>query len=244
MIKKNILLSIIISIVILAIIILFFWLRPTAPDFGQYEAGKARKSAFFSYFLPIIQQQNTNILTNREKLFFWQKTTSTLTEQAKKELFELAEYYRIRDFDLNDQNQWQELFNRVQRVPASLALAQAANESAWGTSRFAIKGLNYFGQWCFERGCGLIPNSRDDKKAHEVAVFDSPQASVASYIRNLNSHAAYTELRRIRTELIQNNEKVTGTALAGGLLNYSERGEQYIEELREMIRFNKLDQYD
>ena len=237
-------LSLIISIIILVTIILFFWMRPSSPDFGQYEAGKARKNAFFTYFLPIIKQENVIILTKREQLLTWQEKVDSLGRSDKKALLELSRYYRMIDFEINNPKQWLELLNRVNAVPVSLALAQAANESAWGTSRFAVDGRNYFGQWCFKLGCGLVPNKRDGSKAHEVAVFDSPKASVTSYLRNLNSHPAYAELRFIRTTLINNNQKVTGTALADGLLSYSERGELYITELRDMIRFNNLEQYD
>lgn len=242
--KKYRLASIIISIITLTTIILLFCLIPRTPDFSQYPAGKERKQAFFSYFLPIIQQQNTDILAKRAQLLDWHKRAATLGWWDKRTLVNLSEFYRIKDFKISNESQWQQLLARVDAIPASLALAQGANESAWGTSRFAVNGQNYFGQWCFEHGCGIVPNKRDDGKAHEVAVFNSPKASVSSYIHNINSHPAYAELRSIRTELITHNQKVTGTELAAGLLNYSERGEQYITELRDMIRFNKLEQYD
>jgi len=236
--------SIIISIILLITISLFLWLRPNAPNFSQYEAGKARKNAFFSYLLPIIQQQNTEIRIKRKQLLKWQKYPSELGWWDKRSLSKIAEYYRLINFDYRNEKHWRQLLIRVNSVPASLALAQAANESAWGTSRFAVNGSNYFGQWCFEKGCGIVPTKRSDGKAHEVAAFDSPKASVVSYLHNLNSHPAYAELRELRLELVNNNKKVTGIALVNGLLNYSERGEQYIKELSNMIRFNKLEQYD
>lgn len=242
--RKTIFISIIISIITFAIIILFFSKAPTSPDFTQYEAGKERKKVFISYFLPIIQQQNTAVLEKRKQLLNWQNKKLSLSKKEMKLLLDMSNYYRVTDFDIVNESKWQELLKRVHAVPASLALAQSANESAWGTSRFAVNGRNYFGQWCFTKGCGLVPSKRDDKKGHEVAVFDSPKASVVSYFRNLNSHPAYAELRAIRQSLIDSNQKVTGKALAAGLLSYSERGELYISELRDMIRFNKFEKYD
>ncbi len=133
---------------------------------------------------------------------------------------------------------------RVNVIPPSLALAQAANESGWGTSRFAREANNYFGQWCYETGCGLVPARRDKNKTHEVAAFESPKESVGRYINNLNSNRAYQSLRDIRSRLIANNEPVTGYALAAGLNRYSERGADYVSELRAMIDYNKLSQFD
>jgi Bax protein len=134
--------------------------------------------------------------------------------------------------------------NRVDVVPPSLAIAQSANESAWGTSRFARKGYNFFGQWCYRKGCGLVPKKRDANKTHEVAAFDSPQESVKMYIRNLNSNRAYKSLRDLRAKLRRSNKPVTGHELAAGLKRYSERGLEYVRELREMISYNKLAVYD
>ena len=140
--------------------------------------------------------------------------------------------------------EWETLLRRVDVVPPSLALAQAANESAWGTSRFARDGNNYFGQWCFEQGCGLVPKRRDEGRAHEVATFSSPVESVERYMANLNTHDAYRPLRERREQLRESEAPITGIQLAAGLEKYSERGEEYIAELRSMIRFNNLGAYD
>lgn len=214
--------------------------RPDVPDFAEYPAGTERKNAFFGYFLPIVQQRNAEILETREQLQQWRENP----EQADTgELDDLADRYGMDDFDTQSNEDWRNLMRRVDVVPPSLALAQAANESAWGTSRFALEGYNYFGQWCFSEGCGMVPQSRDAGKTHEVAEFGSPRASVYAYIGNLNRNSAYTELRSIRASLRQQGKPITGTALAGGLSRYSERGEEYIKELRSMITFNKLSQH-
>lgn len=214
------------------------------PDFEEFPAGRERKAAFFGYFLPIIENQNREILATREKLDDWYQNPDKISARDATEISEVAARYRIDDFDIESDASWNKLFHRVDVVPPSLALAQSANESAWGTSRFAREGLNFFGQWCFKKGCGLVPKKRDANKTHEVAAFDSPQESVRMYIRNLNSNSAYKGLRDIRADLRRSNQSVTGHALAAGLKRYSERGMEYVSELRQMIAGNKLAVYD
>ena len=129
-------------------------------------------------------------------------------------------------------------------IPPSLVMAQAANESAWGTSRFATQGNNLFGQWCFNQGCGLVPRSRPEGMSHEVEVFDSPYQSIRSYITNLNRHNAYQGLRDRRDALRAQGQFPDGATLAGGLEAYSERGQAYVHEIRAMINSNGLPDYD
>src|SRR5690606_15885495 len=113
---------------------------------------------------------------------------------------------------------------RINKVPPSLVLTQAANESAWGTSRFALDANNLFGQWCFTEGCGIVPANRATDAKHEVKHFDSVQDAVASYLRNINTHRAYRVLRKLRLELENKGEIASGYQLAGELGSYSERG--------------------
>ncbi len=119
-----------------------------------------------------------------------------------------------------------------------------SNESAWGTSRFAKQGNNYFGQWCYVKGCGLVPQQRNDGAVHEVADFDHPMDSVRSYILNLNRHYTYDDLRDLRAKEIKKQGYATGLNLAAGLINYSERRMEYVKEIRSMISYNKLDKLD
>jgi Bax protein len=214
------------------------------PDFAEIPAGRERKAAFFGYFLPIVEKENETILKTRQRLHDWHQNRDQVSSQEASEISKISTRYRIDDFDTESDNSWEKLLNRVDVVPPSLAMAQSANESAWGTSRFARKGYNFFGQWCFKKGCGLVPKKRDANKTHEVAAFDSPQESVKMYIRNLNSNSAYKPLRDLRAELRRSNKPVTGYELAAGLNRYSERGQEYVRELREMISFNKLAEYD
>ncbi len=232
----------VVAVVITVLGIGIYWAsRPDVPDFSEYPAGTERKTVFFNYFLPIVQQRNAEILETRQQLQQWRAEPG---QADMGELKDLSERYGMDGFDAQSDGDWQTLMRRVDVVPPSLALAQAANESAWGTSRFALEGYNYFGQWCFTEGCGMVPRSRDTGKSHEVAEFPSPTASVHAYMDNLNRNSAYAELRRIRASLRQQGKPITGAALAAGLGRYSERGEEYIKELRSMIAYNKLHQYE
>jgi len=156
----------------------------------------------------------------------------------------LAGVYRLVDADLSSAELIKELLIRVDTVPPSLALAQAAVESGWGTSRFAVQANNLFGQWCYEKGCGLVPSQRNSGANHEVAKFKNVSDAVYSYTRNINTHRAYKDLRMSRAALRADDETVTGHILAEGLLRYSERGEDYVHELQAVIRINKLAPYD
>lgn len=232
-----------IFIVLVAIAITTITNRPSVPDFKSYAAGPERKAQFFDYFLPLVQLENTEVRMLRAQLLEL-KTQDTLSNSQKKKLQKVAKEYRMESFSIDNKQDWEILLKRVDIVPPSLALAQAANESAWGTSRFALMGYNYFGQWCFEKGCGIVPSNRDVGKNHEVADFDTPQESVEKYIHNLNQHPAYATLRGIRAKLRDQRQAITGLALAAGLDKYSERGEEYIKEIRSMIRYNDLSRFD
>ena len=239
--RKTSLLS---ATIVILIGVIIWSLLPSTPNFEEYTAGSERKTAFFSYFLPLILEKNQEVARTRNKLLAWNKSRNNIGWWDSRTIDDLATQYRVKKFNIDDDASWEKLLINVDVLPPSLVLAQAANESAWGTSRFAKLGNNYFGQWCFEQGCGLVPEQRDSDKAHEVAAFDSPQESLESYMQNLNSHPAYQSLRDIRTQLRKEKQPVTGFSLAAGLTSYSERGEEYIEELRSMMKFNKLSTHD
>jgi len=211
-----------------------FFAKESAPDFTAYAAGPDRKAAFFEYFTPIIVDVNEALAADREQI---QRSCDAAEAD---DLDKFLTKFRVDDTDLEQESACDVLLRRADIVPASLAIAQAANESAWGTSRFAQLGNNFFGQWCFSKGCGIVPKSRDTNKNHEVADFRSPADSVESYMLNLNTHDAYKPLRNIRQTLREEDKAITGVALSYGLGRYSERGDEYGKELREMISFNKL----
>ena len=137
----------------------------------------------------------------------------------------------------------EKLLLRVDVVPASLVIAQAAKESGWGSSRFAREGNNFFGIWCFNRGCGMTPANRDAGRHHEVAMFNTVTEGVRYYVRTINSHNAYDKLRQIRAAARNNNQPFGGEQLATGLLRYSERGVLYVNEIQSMIRYNRLHRF-
>jgi Bax protein len=230
--------------IILSIAAIAWAKTPTVPDFSQYPEGEVRKVAFLSYFRPLIKRRNQTIRNNRHHLETWYKQRPHLGLWALSQIKDLASEYRMTEFDVDNEKHWRTLLRRVDIVPASLALAQAAKESAWGTSRFAREVHNYFGQWCFKKGCGVVPNDRKPGAYHEVADFDSPQDAVVSYFNNLNSYYAYKPLRKIRARLRAEDKPITGLALVKGLAFYSERRADYIQELRSFISQNDLLQYD
>lgn len=213
------------------------------PELGEVADVATKKATFFGFLLPLVQTENHRILSIRLQLESF-ATLDDLNDTQLQWLTSVAQHYRIDELPGEHQQLIFALLRRVDTVPPSLALAQSANESAWGGSRFAQKGNNLFGQWCFTKGCGIVPASRDKGAFHEVAVFENPGKSVESYIHNLNSNIAYKEFRRIRA--LQRGQQLifSGEVLAEGLLKYSARGTEYIRELRAMIKTNKLGQYD
>ncbi|GHD54119.1 Bax protein [Marinobacter persicus] len=216
------------------------WAKAPLPDFSRYRDVNKRKAAFFSYLYPRIVLANSRILVERHYLQSL-AGKETLTEAEQTWLESQSERLRV---TAGGKARFAALKKKLDVIPPSLVLAQAANESAWGQSRFATRGNNLFGQWCFTQGCGLVPKGRPEGANHEVATFSSPYFSVRSYIQNLNRHNAYREVRNLRAADRRNNRRISGIRLAGGLMSYSERGEDYIEEIRSMIRFNQLQDYD
>ena len=215
------------------------------PDFSTYTDVKAKKTAFFGYMLPLVEARNLHIQGQREQLLtVAERAQDVLSEQDAKTITELAAAYRMTDADMTSTDLVEELLIRIDTVPTSLALAQAAVESGWGTSRFAVQANNLFGQWCYEKGCGLVPNQRNSGANHEVAKFANVSDAVYSYTRNINTHRAYKDLRVTRAGLREDNETISGHILAEGLLRYSERGKDYVHELQAVIRINKLAPYD
>ena len=215
--------------------------RKPVPDFKGIKDTQEKKEAFFNYLKPEVEKQNEYLLSLRHYIQMLQRKQSlgeTLSEDDTKRIAWLVNEYKV-DENADLAVQIQTLLRRVDILPVSLVLAQAANESAWGTSRFAREGYNFFGLWCFRKGCGFVPSRRSEGADHEVAKFPNLSRATYTYMRNLNRHNAYKELRAIRGTLRANQLPVTGLALAEGLMNYSERGVAYVEELQAMIRYNK-----
>lgn len=215
------------------------------PDFKRFKNVREKKQAFFRYLRPEVEKQNELILNQRSFIIAMRdRLRNTTPEQTNIEsgdvtrLREIAAQYKVPSEKL-DNAFFKRLLRRVDIIPVPLVLVQAANESAWGTSRFAREGYNFFGMWCFSKGCGFVPKRRDDDMNHEVARFKSLSEGVRRYLTNLNRHYAYSDLRYIREVLRQSQQPITAELLAEGLLHYSERGQAYVEELQAMIRVNE-----
>jgi len=210
------------------------------PDFSQYTDVEERKLAFFGFLQPMIEAENQRILQQRAALLQIESKLErgqALSQKDRVWLADLAEYYRVQAQSVEQRIDC--LKHRVDIIPDVLIQIQAANETGWGQSRFAQNARNMFGQWCWSEGCGIVPSARPDGASHEVRYFPSVEESVRSYIRNLNTHPAYSDLRAMRSELRQEGQAITATSLTPGLLSYSERGEDYVIELNQMIRVNR-----
>lgn len=205
------------------------------PDFTSFTSAEEKKQAFFDWLKPVVEAENARIMQLRQRLLSLQG--KLLSAEEKGWLRDLFYRYRV------PLSQWSNAINmllrRVDMVPVELALAQAAKESAWGTSRFAIEGNNLFGQWCFRQGCGIVPARREDEAKHEVAVFATPAAAIRAYMHNLNSGHAYAEFRSIRVGLHRMGKPPSAMVLAAGLLNYSEQRQAYVDKIREFITTNR-----
>lgn len=218
------------------------WATAPLPDFSLIRDTTEKKAAFFSFLYPRVVLANSRVLLQRQHLLRL-SDKARLTPADVQWLETQAEGFGIEDQD-DSLQLLEQLGTRLDMIPPSLVLAQAANESAWGTSRFATGGNNLFGQWCFSEGCGMVPLNRSQGAAHEVRVFRSVYHSVEAYIQNLNTHPAYRLLRNIRQQQRQAGEPLSGLALARGLLGYSSRGENYVKEIQTIIRHNNLEFYD
>lgn len=211
-----------------------------------------KKEFFYRSLLPLVVHANSMVLNRRERLAGFDDLLKRgkMPKTADLEwLGGLAVVLRIQPQEKIDgittTEEWRqviaEALYRLDVIPAGLVLAQGASESGWGASRFAAEGNALFGQWSFD-GKGLTPSKqRKVLGDHRIAAFEWPFDSVRGYFLNLSSHPAYEDLRRIRADLKAAGKPVTSLALADGLLRYSERGQEYVEELKTLIRVNKFD---
>ena len=200
------------------------------PSFDSIESTVVRKEVFFNYLLPVIHKKNAEIVALRNAI--------SNNELNDKQLNDLAKKYRV------ETPSKEELLKVIDILPPSLVLAQAANESDWGRSRFAKDFNNYFGIWCFTKGCGVIPKDRDEDATHEVASFNSLEDCIDYYVLNINRSYAYEDLRLMRKNQRESLQPITGTLLAQGLGNYAFPGDEYIESIQTLINFNQLERHD
>ncbi len=205
-------------------------------EIKMIENTKERKEFFIQIILPLILEENNNIRLDRKRLFsIINKSNNSSLE--KKWLQKKYKQYGVTSKDLSI------LKIRMDEVPVSLAIAQAAKETGWGTSRFAQEGNALFGQWTWS-GEGLKPKEADENKGHKVMKFNVLQASVRAYQRNLNTHKSYRSFRLARAELRDRSRPLDSIILSKFLDNYAETGEKYVEVLQKIIEQNNLKDFD
>ena len=205
-------------------------------EIKQIESSKKRKNLFIQIILPLILEENSLILIDRKRLF----SILNKNKNSKKEINWLNrkfKQYGVLNKDIPT------LKVRMDIVPVSLAIAQAAKETGWGTSRFALEGNALFGQWTWS-GDGIKPAGAESDTKHKVMKFKVLKASVRAYQRNLNTHSSYKNFRQLRAQLRDDNEKLDSLLLADQLDNYAETGKEYTKILKQIINQNSLKDFD
>lgn len=209
---------------------------------------REKKKLFTSSLLPIVLRANELIIADRGRLLEIRRkliNESSLEKAEAAWLVKTARQYRVKLSAVPSTTNVDDLLYRIDVVPASLALAQAAMETGWGTSKFAQQGNALFGEWVWgDDAQGIIPSGREEGKTHKIKSFDYLLDSVISYMVNLNRHRSYEDLRRRRAELREHSLAVTGAALAPALIDYSERGADYVSDILSIINYNELGALD
>lgn len=198
------------------------------------------KTVFFRALLPIVLAENLRIW--RQRVFLLQEFGQGVIDpqsDAGQEIMAIARLYRV-EGNLNDPKIREILLSRVDTVPVALVLAQAAQESGWGTSRFALEGNNLFGIWTWDVDQGSVPVNRPGNANHLVRVYPDVQTSVRAYLHNINVGFAYVDFRTLRAKMRAHGEPLDALELAGALNRYSITGDAYIANIRDMIRSNEL----
>ena len=205
-------------------------------EMKMIESTEKRKNLFIQIILPLIIEENNRIKLNRKKLFsILNKNHNSNAE--KKWLNEKFKQYGVLNKDLST------LKVRMDEVPVSLAIAQAAKETGWGTSRFALEGNALFGQWTWS-GEGIKPADADHNATHKVMKFKILKSSIRAYQRNLNTHSGYKEFRMARAALRDNRRNLDGLILATYLNRYAETGTEYVKIIKQIIKQNNLTDFD
>ncbi len=209
------------------------------PDFKAIKDPTERKQAFINYLRPSYEVVAANILTQRSKLEKLKAQLAhgiQLSSEQEAWLADMGLQYRLENLPL-DVEGIDQLLVRVDILPPELVLSQAATESGWGTSRMARKLNNFFGHYCFEKGCGVTPYRRNG--SGEVKAFESPVMAVQAYMRNVNTHPAYGQVRKMRANMRAEVKPLDAVALAGGFNRYSTLGDGYVRKIQGMIRTNQ-----
>jgi len=205
-------------------------------DLDELQNTRLKKETFIKIVLPLVVAENERILADKKKLktILKKRKTSDLEKQwLRQKLLE----YKVKKGNM------EELEKRIDIIPTSIALAQAAKESGWGTSRFALEGNAIFGQWTWSDN-GIAPLNRENNKNHKILKFPILRASVKAYQNNLNTHKSYLKFRSKRLDMREKNKDITGLELTETLKNYAQTGSEYIKILNQIIRQNRLTDFE
>ena len=212
------------------------YLSKLPKDLKKIKSTQKRKETFIKIVMPLILDENNKILDDRKRLFkILGKESNSMGEKVWLKR-------RFKDYQISNEDVT-ELKSRMDIIPASLAIAQAAKESGWGTSRFALEGNAMFGQWTWGQD-GIEPSEKKGNEQHKILKFPMLRSSVKAYLKNLNTHRGYNEFRKERSLLRQNNKEISGVDLADYLYNYAKTGSEYVKILKQIIRQNNLTDFD
>lgn len=204
---------------------------------NELDSIKNRKKIFIQIVLPLVLSENESILAERKKIIFLSKSRS-ISKTDQLWLDKKFKYYKVKNKD------YELLLSKVDIIPPSLAIAQAAYESGWGTSRFALEGNSLFGQRTWASKSGLVPLKRDQDQTFKVTKFDIIRASVKAYKKNLNTHKSYENLRLERKKMRDQGQEISGIKLSQHLDKYSEIKDKYVIYLQKIIEQNSLTDFD
>lgn len=215
------------------------------PDLTAVDQPMERVQLFIDVIRPLVEQKNELLNSTRERLL---RIKNEIDQKHELGFLDREQLNRLReDFSVSvedypsDKQAIEVLLSRVDIIPPAMVIAQAAIESGWGTSLFAQEGNNLFGEWCFKKGCGIVPTRRAASATHEVRKFEGIEDSINSYYRNINTNNAYRSLRDLRAKIRNDKTKFNGRTLVAGLGKYCGRGDIYITEVRTMISSTKLE---
>ena len=212
------------------------YLSKLPKDLKKIKSTQKKKDTFIKIVMPLIIDENSKILDNRKKLF------KILGKQNNSRGEKVWLKRRFEDYEIKNEDVT-ELKVRMDIIPVSIAIAQAAKESGWGTSRFALEGNAMFGQWTYGKD-GIAPLEREKNKGHKILKFPMLRSSVQAYKNNLNTHSGYKEFRKKRADLRRKNQNISGLELVNYLHNYAATGKEYTDILKKIINQNSLTDFD
>ena len=212
------------------------YLSKLPKDLKKIKSTQKKKDTFIKIVMPLILDENSKILDDRKKLF------KILGKQSNTRGEKVWLKRRFKDYQIEKED-IAELKLRMDVIPTSLAIAQAAKESGWGTSRFALEGNAMFGQWTWGKD-GIEPKDKKTNQDHKILKFPMLRSSVKAYMTNLNTHRGYKQFRDARAELRRKNKKMSGLELVNYLHNYAQTGSEYVKVLEKIIKQNELTDFD